>query len=49
MVTLIVCGILESELKKVVQELEIPLTIVIMPPQLHNDPSRLKRELEYQA
>ena len=48
MVTLIVCGILESELKKVVQELETPLDIVIMPPQLHNDPSRLKRELEHQ-
>ncbi len=48
MVTLIVCGILEHEVKKVVQHLTIPVNMVVMPPQLHKYPLRLRQELETQ-
>ncbi|MBU7017528.1 MAG: DUF1638 domain-containing protein [Theionarchaea archaeon] len=48
MITLIVCGILEHEVRKVVQHLAIPVNMVVMPPQLHKYPLRLKQELETQ-
>jgi hypothetical protein len=48
MVTLIVCGILEHEVKKAVQHLGMPVNMVVMPPQLHKYPLRLKQELETQ-
>lgn len=48
MVTVVVCGILESEVRKVAQKLEIPLNIVVMSPELHVYPFQLKKELEDQ-
>lgn len=48
MVTVVVCGILEAEVRKVAQKLEIPLNIVIMPAKLHAYPLKLKKELENQ-
>ncbi|KYK29024.1 MAG: hypothetical protein AYK19_20220 [Theionarchaea archaeon DG-70-1] len=46
MITVVACGILEAEVRKVVQKLEIPLNIVIMHPGLHVYPLKLKKELE---
>jgi hypothetical protein len=46
MVTLVVCGILEPELTQVVSRIKISVRTVILPPELHKYPSRLKEELE---
>lgn len=47
MVTIVGCGILEYELKKVVQTVETPVDIRILPAELHLYPLQLKKELEH--
>ncbi len=48
MVTLVVCGILECEVKKALQNLGISLPVKILPAELHLYPSRLKEQLIHQ-
>lgn len=48
MVTMVACSILNPEILQVVARLQVKLTIVWMPPELHNNPSRLRKELEFQ-
>jgi hypothetical protein len=46
MTTIVACGILESEVRKVLENLGISLHIEFMPPSLHMYPHELKKELE---
>jgi hypothetical protein len=47
MVTIVACSILNPEISQVVARLQVQVTCVWMPPELHNNPLKLKEELEF--